>query len=186
MPVQKAFEKPALRLQTVQGPFPNSKERISCLFWQLGPRGSVYIWGLKPPSQLLPPPSLWFGLVWFSDGGFQGWEHPQGSPPDLYLEAVCRGRRAGQYLLGLSLPFSVHLWGSAGSWAPNERGVLGESFCALVVLLGAKMAAGRRKPVSGDSPSMRGPQGSSRLTVCTRGDPGLKALDLRVTAPTPA
>lgn len=83
VPVQKAFEKPALRLQTVQGPFPNSKERISCLFWQLSRRGSVYIWGLKPPSQLLPPPSLWFGLVWFSDGGFQGWEHPQGSPPDL-------------------------------------------------------------------------------------------------------
>lgn len=63
---------------------------------------------------------------------------------------VWRGGGAGQCLLGLSLPSSVHLWDSAGRWAPNETDVLetgvpGEIFRALVVLLGAEMAAGWKK-----------------------------------------
>lgn len=63
VPVQKAFEKPSLQLQTVQSSFPNSEEKNLLSILAVGPQGICLYVGFKPPSQLLPPPSLWFCFV---------------------------------------------------------------------------------------------------------------------------
>lgn len=91
VPVQKAFEKPSLQLQTVQSPFPNSEEKNLLSILAVGPQGICLYVGFEttipapPTSQSMVLFYVLFRFV-FLDGGRKGLPRPgasTGSLPDL-------------------------------------------------------------------------------------------------------